>query len=87
MKVALRTLAAVLAGLLVSFIVVVAVGLGLSTSKIPKGQVQEGRQTEQRGRTVKFFKRTINIIEDRKAKDDVNPAKNRTLVALFMIGL
>src|SRR6266849_6685959 len=27
----------------------------------------------------KFFKRTINITEYRNAKDDVNPAKNRTL--------
>src|SRR3989442_9483023 len=27
----------------------------------------------------KFFKRTINIAEYRNAKDDVNPAKNRTL--------
>src|SRR5947208_5824878 len=26
----------------------------------------------------KFFKRTINITEYRNAKDDVNPAKNRT---------
>src|SRR5947208_13126479 len=26
----------------------------------------------------KFFKRTINIAEYRNAKDDVNPAKNRT---------
>jgi hypothetical protein len=27
----------------------------------------------------KFFKRTINITEYRNGKDDVNPAKNRTL--------
>ena len=27
----------------------------------------------------KFFKRTINITEYRDAKDDVNPAENRTL--------
>src|SRR5882724_9554769 len=27
----------------------------------------------------KFFKRTINITEYRNAKDEVNPAKNRTL--------
>src|SRR2546421_1622334 len=30
----------------------------------------------------KFFKRTINIAEYRNAKDDVNPAKNRTFGAL-----
>jgi hypothetical protein len=29
-----------------------------------------------------FFKRTINITEYRNAKDDVNPAKNRTFAAL-----
>lgn len=34
-----------------------------------------------------FFKRTINIPKYRNAKDDVNPAKNRTLVASFMISL
>jgi hypothetical protein len=53
-------------------------GHGLSTSKIPKGQLQEGRQTEQRGRTLEFIKRTINITEYRNAKDDVNQAKNQT---------
>jgi len=30
-----------------------------------------------------FFKRTINITEYRNAKDDVNPAKNRTFAAIF----
>jgi hypothetical protein len=34
-----------------------------------------------------FFKRTINITEYRNAKGDVNRAKNRTLVASFMINL
>jgi len=51
---------------------------GLSTSKIPKGQLQEGRQTEQRGLVWNFFKRIINITDYRNAKDNVNPAKNRT---------
>ena len=32
-----------------------------------------------RGIVWKFFKRTINITEYRNGKDDVNPAKNRTL--------
>jgi len=31
----------------------------------------------------KFFKRTINITEYRNAKDDVNPAKNRTFGGIF----
>jgi hypothetical protein len=35
-----------------------------------------------RGIVWKFFKRTINIAEYRNAKDDVNPAKNRTFGAL-----
>jgi hypothetical protein len=30
-----------------------------------------------------FFKRTINITEYRNAKDDVNPAKNRTFDGIF----
>ena len=30
----------------------------------------------------KFFKRTIDVTEYRNTKDDVNPAKNRTLRAL-----
>jgi hypothetical protein len=30
-----------------------------------------------------FFKRTINITEYRNTKDDVNPAKNRTLGGIF----
>jgi len=30
-----------------------------------------------------FFKRTINITEYRNAKDDVNPAKNRTFGGIF----
>src|SRR5215471_9694324 len=30
-----------------------------------------------------FFKRTINITDYRNAKDDVNPAKNRTFGAFF----
>jgi hypothetical protein len=30
-----------------------------------------------------FFQRTINIPEYRNAKDDVNPAKNRTFGGLF----
>src|SRR3979411_217304 len=30
-----------------------------------------------------FFKRTINITEYRNAKDDVNPAKNRTFCGFF----
>src|ERR1700747_2245505 len=30
-----------------------------------------------------FVKRTINITDDRNAKDDVNPAKNRTFGGLF----
>ena len=32
-----------------------------------------------------FFKRTINITEYRNAKDDVNPAKNRTFDALVHV--
>src|SRR5258708_31734349 len=31
----------------------------------------------------KFFKRTINIPDYRNGKDDVNPAKNRTLGGIF----
>src|SRR5882672_9919910 len=31
----------------------------------------------------KFFKRTIDIAEYRNGKDDVNPAKNRTLGGIF----
>jgi len=31
----------------------------------------------------KFFKGTINIAEYRNAKDDVNPAKNRTCGGIF----
>ena len=30
-----------------------------------------------------FFKRTVNIAEDRNAENDVNPAKNRTLGGFF----
>ncbi len=33
----------------------------------------------------KFFKRTINVAEYRNGKDDVNPAKNRTLGALVHV--
>jgi hypothetical protein len=36
-----------------------------------------------RGIVWKFFKRTINVTEYRNGKDDVNPAKNRTLGALL----
>src|SRR5713226_4736090 len=34
-----------------------------------------------------FFKRTINITEYRNAKDDVNPAKNRTLGGIIHVRL
>jgi hypothetical protein len=30
-----------------------------------------------------FFKRTVDIAEDRNAENDVNPAKNRTLAGFF----
>jgi hypothetical protein len=30
-----------------------------------------------------FFKRTINIAEDRNGKDDVNPANNRTFSGIL----
>ena len=32
-----------------------------------------------RGVVWKFFKRTVDVTEYRNGKDDVNPAKNRTL--------
>jgi hypothetical protein len=51
--------------------------------QIPKGALQERRQTEHGGVLWKFFKRTINITEYRNAKDDVNPAKIERLVASF----
>ena len=31
----------------------------------------------------KFFKRAIDVAEDRDAEDDVNPAKDRTLGDIF----
>ena len=34
-----------------------------------------------------FFKRTIDVTEDRNAEDDVNPAEDRTLGAFFHDGV
>ena len=51
----------------------------------PKSRKDEYRKEDKpnRGGVVwNFFKRTINIAEDRNAKDDVNPAKNRTFGVL-----
>jgi hypothetical protein len=52
----------------------------------PKSRKDNDRKEDKpnkRGVVWKLFKRTINITDDRDAKDDVNPAKNRTLGGLF----
>jgi hypothetical protein len=46
--------------------------------KSRKDHYRKGDITNNRGVVWKFFKRTINITGYRNAKDDVNPAKDRT---------
>ena len=51
----------------------------------PKSRKDNDRNEDQPkngGVLLKFLSRTINVTEYRKAKDDVNPAKNRTFGAL-----
>ena len=49
-----------------------------SHPKSRKEKYRNGDKPNNGGVAWKFFKRTINIIDYRNAKDDVNPAKNRT---------
>jgi hypothetical protein len=46
--------------------------------KSSKNKYRNGDKPNHGGVVWKFFKRTINITDYRNAKDDVNPAKNRT---------
>jgi hypothetical protein len=51
----------------------------------PKSRKEESRKEDKPnsgGVLRDFFKRTINITDYRNAKDEVNPAKNRTFDAL-----
>jgi hypothetical protein len=43
-----------------------------------KEQYRNDDKPDAAGVLREFFKRTINITEDRKAEEDVNPAKHRT---------
>jgi hypothetical protein len=52
--------------------------MALPHQKARKGNDRKGDVSNNRGVVWKFFKRAINITDYGNAKDDVNPAKNRT---------
>src|SRR5579871_214517 len=54
---------------------------GPSTSIIRKAGVWERKQTGLCTHTWNLFERTVNVADDRNAKDDVNPPENCTLRA------
>jgi hypothetical protein len=47
--------------------------------KSRKDDHRNGDESNNGGEVWNGFKRTINITDDRKAKDDVNPARNRPI--------
>ena len=53
--------------------------MALPHPKSRKDNYREGHKPDDRGVVRKFLKRTVNITGDRDGKDNVNPAKNRTL--------
>ena len=57
-----------------------------SHPKSRKEKYRNGDKPNNGGVAWKFFKRTTNIIDYRNAKDDVNPAKNRTFDGIIHDG-
>jgi hypothetical protein len=57
-------------------------GITFPHPKARKDQDRNDEKLKNGGVRLSFRRRTINVTKDRKAKEDVNPAKNRTLGAL-----
>src|SRR5262245_46035181 len=51
-----------------------------------QGDSRNGNKSNHGGIVGKLFERTVSIIDDRNAEEEVNPAKNRTLGALLHDG-
>ena len=57
--------------------------MALLYPKSRKDEYRNGNKPNNGGIVWKFFKRTINITDYRNAKDEVNPAKNRTFGGIY----